>query len=171
MPNIEYPPQRSTPNRASLCNANIMQTIPSLFRRIYDTPACIAIIPSLAVIIDYTLTFFLAGNTGMILQWEASPLVRFAVAHDSMTIYLLAIVVFYYAAAYAILHILRPTGYYGYGVGLVLLVSLTHVLGGLSWQVKTAWYSNSIAALSIVSVIIAICIFGYALLRQARSSA
>ena len=86
-----------------------MQIIPALFRRIYDTPACVALIPSLAVIIDYTLTFFLAADTGMILQWEASPLVRFAVAHNIMAVYLLAIVLFYYGAAYAVLRILRPT--------------------------------------------------------------
>ncbi|MGA9620480.1 hypothetical protein [Methanoregula sp.] len=147
-----------------------MQTIPDLFRRIYTTPACIAIIPSIAVIIDYSLTFFLAENTGMILQWEASPLVRFAVAHNSMALYLVAIVVFYYGAAYAVLHILRTTQYYRYGVALVLLVSLTHVLGGLSWQFKTAWYSNSIVVLSFLSVLIAICLFGYTFFRQVHSS-
>ena len=93
-----------------------MQIIPDLFRRIYNTPGCVAIIPSIAVIIDYTLTFFLAGNTGMILQWEASPLVRFAVAHNILAIYLIAIVVFYYAAAYAVLRILQSTQYYRFGV-------------------------------------------------------
>lgn len=167
---ILYPPQRSTPGRASLRDATKMQTIPDLFRRIYTTPACIAIIPSIAVIIDYSLTFFLAENTGMILQWEASPLVRFAVAHNSMALYLVAIVVFYYGAAYAVLHILRTTQYYRYGVALVLLVSLTHVLGGLSWQFKTAWYSNSIVVLSFLSVLIAICLFGYTFFRQVHSS-
>jgi hypothetical protein len=147
-----------------------MQTIPDLFRRIYNTPACVAIIPSIAVIIDYTLTFFLAGNTGMILQWEASPLVRFAVAHNILAIYLTSIVVFYYVAAYAVLLILRSTQYYRFGVALVLLVSLTHVLGGLSWQFKTAWYSNSIVVLSFSSVIIAVCLFGYTFIRQAHFS-
>jgi hypothetical protein len=88
-----------------------------------------------------------------------------------LAIYLLAIVVFYYVAAYAVLKILRPTGYYRFGVGLVLLVSLIHVLGGLSWQVKTGWYSTSIVALSFVSVIFAICLFGYTLFRQIHSSA
>src|SRR5208282_6648028 len=103
-------------------------------------------------------------------QWEASPLVRFAVAHNILAIYLTSIVVFYYVAAYAVLLILRSTSYYRYGVGLVLLVSLTHVLGGLSWQFKTAWYSNSIVALSFASVIIAICLFGYTFFRQVHSS-
>lgn len=147
-----------------------MQIIPDLFRRIYNTPACVAIIPSLSVIIDYILTFSLAGNTGMILQWEESPLVRFAVAHNIVILYLVAIVVFYYGAAYAVLHILRPTQYYGFGVALVLLVSLTHVLGGLSWLFKTAWYSNSIIVLSFSSVIIAVSLFGYTFLRQVHPS-
>jgi hypothetical protein len=147
-----------------------MQTIRALAQRIYCAPAYIAVIPPLAVSTDYALTFFLAGNTGMILQWETSPLVRFAVAHNSMALYFLALIIFYYAAAYAVLRILHTTAYYRFGVGLVLLVSLIHVLGGLSWQVKAAWYSNSIAALSFLSVIIAICLFGYSFLRQARSS-
>ena len=79
----------------------------SMIRRAY-----VALIPSLAVILDYSLTFFLAENTGMILQWEASPLVRFAVAHNIIAVYLVAIVLFYYGAAYAVLRILRPTRYY-----------------------------------------------------------
>jgi hypothetical protein len=147
-----------------------MQTIPDLFRRIYTTPAYIALIPSIAVIIDYTLTFFLAENTGMILQWEASPLVRFAVAHNSVAIYIMAIVIFYYSTAYVVLHILQSTQFYRYGVALVLLVSIIHILGGLSWQFKTAWYSNSIFVLSFLSVLIAICLFGYTFFRQIHSS-
>jgi len=148
-----------------------MQTIKALARRICDAPAYIAVIPPLAVSFDYALTFFLAGNTGMILQWEASPLVRFAVAHNSMTLYFLGLVVFYYAAAYAVLSILHTSAYYRYGVGLILLVSLIHVLGGLSWLVKSAWYSNGIAALSFLTVAIAICLFGYSFLHQAHSAA
>jgi hypothetical protein len=147
-----------------------MQIIPILFRRIYDTPAYVAIIPSLAVILDYSFTFFLAENTGMILQWEASPLVRFAVAHNIMAVYLVAIVLFYYGAAYAVLRMLRPTWYYPYGVGLVLLVSVTHVLGGLSWQFRNMWYSEGIFALSFLSIIIAVCLFGYAFIRQEHLS-
>jgi hypothetical protein len=147
-----------------------MQTIPALFRRFYDAPVYVAIVPSLAVIIDYTLTFFLAADTGMILQWEASPLVRIALAHNIMAIYLFAIVLFYYGAAYAVLRILQPTCYYPYGVALVLLVSVIHVLGGLSWQFRNVWYSDSVLILSFSSVIIAFCLFGYSLIRQKHSS-
>ena len=146
-----------------------MQTIPTLLKHIYHTPACIAIIPSLAVIIDYSLTFFLAGSTRMILQWEASPLVRFAVEHNILGIYLAGIVLFYYGASYTVLHILRSTRYYPFGVGLVCMVSIVHVLGGLSWQLRAAWYSNSIIALSFSAVVVALCVFGYSILHQARS--
>ena len=132
--------------------------------------ACVAIVPSMAVIIDYSLTSFLAANTGMILQWEASPLVRFAVAHNILAIYMLALILFYYGAAYAVLRILRPTRYYPYGVALVLLVSITHVLGGLSWQFRTAWYSDIVLTLSFLAIIIAFCLFGYTLIRKERLS-
>ncbi|HVP97022.1 hypothetical protein [Methanoregula sp.] len=146
-----------------------MQTIPTLLKRIYHTPACIALIPPLAVIIDYSLTFFLAGSNQMILQWEASLLVRYAVAHNILDIYLIGIILFYYGASYAVLHILKQTRYYAFGVGLIGMVSIIHVLGGLSWQMKTAWYSNCIMSLSFLSVIIALCLFGYSVVRQARS--
>jgi len=145
-----------------------MRIIPTLFRRIYDTPACIALIPSLAVIIDYTLTFFLASNTELVLQWEASPFVRFAVAHNIMAFYLPAIVAFYFCAAFAVLRILHPTRFYEYGVVLVLLLSVTHVLGGLSWYFRDAWYSEGIMVLSVGSVIFAFCLFGYSLIHQKR---
>jgi hypothetical protein len=153
---------------ASLRDVIIMRIIPPLFRRIYDTPACIALIPSLAVIIDYTLTFFLASDTSMVLQWEASPIVRFAVAHNIMAFYLPAIAIFYFCAAFAILAILHPTRFYRYSVVLVLLVSVTHVLGGLSWYFRVSWYSNGIMILSAGSVIFAFCLFGYSLIHQKR---
>ena len=146
-----------------------MQTLTSLLRRIYDTPACLALVPPLAVIIDYSLTFFLAGSTRMILRWEASPLVRFAVAHDLMALYLAGIVLFYYGASFAVLRILQPSGYYVFGAGLVILVGIIHVLGGLSWLMKTAWYSDSILALSVLAIITALCLFGYSLLHQEYS--
>ena len=155
---------------ASLRDAIIMRIIPPLFRRIYNTPACIALIPSLAVIIDYTLTFFLASDTGMVLQWEASPFVRFAVAHNIMAFYLPAIVIFYFCAVFAILGILRPTRFYRYSVVLVLLVSVTHILGGLSWYFRVSWYSESIMVLTVGSIIFAFCLFGYSLIHQKRLS-
>jgi len=145
-----------------------MQTLPTLLKRIYNTPAYIALIPPLAVMIDYSLTFLLAGSDQTILQWESSPLVRFAVADHILGIYLIGIILFYYGASYAVLAILMPTRYYLFGVGIIGMVSIIHVLGGLSWVMKTAWYSNGILVLSFLSVIIALCLFGYSVVRQTR---
>jgi hypothetical protein len=105
----------------------------------------------------------------MILRWEASPFVRFAVANNIMLLYLAAIILFYYLAAYGVLHVLESTPYYRFGFALILLVSITHVLGGLSWQFRTVWYSNAIVALSFASIIIAILLFGYALITHHKS--
>jgi len=147
-----------------------MQTFPALLRQIYEKPAYIAVLPSLAALIDYSLTFFLAGNNSMILHWEASPLVRFAVANNIVILYLLTISIFYFITSYLVLRILKSTRYYSFGAGLIGFVSVIHVLGGLSWQFKNAWYSNGIVTLSFVSIIIALSFFGYVYLRQERSS-
>ena len=101
---------------------------------VYYDPRLAALIPVLAVIFDYTLTLMLSRGQEEILAWEASPLVRFAVANNLMPLYTLALMGFYYAAAYAVLRLLYGSELYGYGVGLVGLVSLTHLLGGLSWS-------------------------------------
>ena len=87
-----------------------------------------------------------------------------------MAFYLPAIVIFYFCAAFAILAILRPTRFYRYSVVLVLLVSVTHVLGGLSWYFRVAWYSDGIMILSAGSIIFAFCLFGYSLIHQKRLS-
>ena len=139
--------------------------------RICDAPPVIALLPAVAVIIDYVLTLSLSSGPAMILQWEASPLVRFAVAHNLMALYLPAIIIFYYCAAYAVLHILHSTPYYRYGILLVVLVSLTHVLGGLSWQFKNSWYSNTVIMISVLSVVISIGLFGYCIIRQKCATA
>ena len=101
--------------------------------KLYDNYKFIALAPAIAVIIDYALTFYLSGDTSMITTWEASPFVRFAVIHNLMAPYLLAIVLFYYSASYAVLRILHNTDYYRFGVLLILTLSMMHVFGGLSW--------------------------------------
>jgi hypothetical protein len=142
------------------------QTFTSLIKTVYHTPALAGLVPAAAVSIDYALTFSLASGTSMILRWEASPFVRFAVANNAMLLYLTAIILFYYLAAYGVLHVLESTPYYRFGFALILLVSITHVLGGLSWQFRTAWYSNAIVVLSFTSILIAIILFGYTLITH-----
>lgn len=147
-----------------------MQNIPHLLRYIYNTPVFIALIPAIAVISDYTFTILWSSGQAMLLQWEASPLVRFAVAHNIFVPYLLAIAGFYIVAAYAVLQALHPTKYYSIGVSLVLMVSLTHFLGGMSWLIRESWYSYTVIALSFLPVIVAVLLFGHCFTGQKLSA-
>ena len=99
--------------------------------KIYDNYKFIALTPVFAVIIDYSLTFYLAGDTSMITSWEASPFVRFAVIHNLMVPYLIAIAFFYYGASYAVLKILHNSDYYKFGVLLILTAEYHPCLRGL----------------------------------------
>lgn len=126
----------------------------------------LAVIPASAVIIDYILTFLLAGSEGMILQWEASPLVRYALLHNLMIFYMVAIVLFYYLAALLVLVSLEHTPVYRIGVVLILMISITHMLGGMSWYFRNSLYSYSVMALSYITIIIAFLALGYAIIRE-----
>lgn len=133
---------------------------------LYHDPRIIALIPVLAVIIDYSLTFLLAGSTEMILVAEASPLVRFAVAQGLMPLYVTVLVLFYYGASYFVLRLLAGGDLYPLGVALIMLMGITHLLGGLSWYILNPLYSDTVVGLSFMSIIIAIVIFGYAVARR-----
>jgi len=133
---------------------------------IYRNYKAVPLILSAAVVIDYALTFYLAGSIERILKYEYSPTLVYAVEHDIVIPYLMFTVFFYYAAGYTVLKYLRDSGIYYIGVAIVLLMSVTHVLGGLSWYVLSASYSNAVLALSLTSVVITITVFGYEILRQ-----
>jgi hypothetical protein len=146
-----------------------MQLKSEIMQKLYDNYKIIALAPAIAVIIDYALTFYLAGDTSMITTWEASPFVRFAVINNLMVPYLIAIVLFYYGASYAVLRILHATEYYRFGVLLILTLSITHVFGGLSWLFRNTLYSNGVFILSSLSVVIAVILFGISLLHERRT--
>jgi hypothetical protein len=135
-------------------------------RKLYGDYRLIALLPALAVIIDYTLTFYLAGDTSMITSWEASPFVRFAVINNVMAVYLIAIVLFYYGASYAVLKILSGTDYYTFGFLLIITMSITHVVGGMSWYFRNALYSNGVFIMSLFSIVIAFVAFGFSLIHE-----
>jgi hypothetical protein len=134
--------------------------------KLYNDYRLVALFPALAVIIDYALTFFLAGDTSMIISWEASPFVRFAVTHNLMAVYLIAIVLFYYGASYAVLRIFSGTEYYRFGFLLILILSITHIIGGMSWYFRNAMYSNGVFVMSILSIVIAFVVFGFSLIHE-----
>ncbi len=121
-----------------------------LAKKFYHDYRLIAALPAICVIIDYALTFFLAGDTSMITSWEASPFVRFAVINNLMIPYLIAIVLFYYGASYAVLRILSGTEFYKFGV----------------IHFRNAMYSNSVMILSMLSIVVAFIVFGFSLVRE-----
>jgi hypothetical protein len=143
-----------------------MELKSEIIRKIYSNYKIIAMAPAIAVILDYALTFYLAGDTSMITTWEASPFVRFAVINNMMAIYLVGIVLFYYGASYAVLRIFNGTSYYRFGVFLIVILSITHVVGGMSWYFRNALYSNGVVILSLSSIVIAFILFGFSLLNE-----
>jgi len=145
-----------------------MEIKTGLVRKFYYNYKIIALLPVIAVIIDYTLTFFFAGDSSMILSWEASPFIRFALIHNIMAAYLIAIILFYYLCSYAVLRILDGTDYYLFGVLLITILSITHVIGGMSWYFRNMFYSNGVFILSLFSIVIAIIIFSFSLLRERK---
>ncbi len=119
------------------------------------------------VIIDYSLTFYFAGSIETVLQYEFSPTLTYAIRHDMVIPYLVFTIFFYYTAAYIVLKFLIDSDIYYVGVAIILLMSITHVMGGLSWYVLNVYYSNAVIVLSLVSVVITITVFGYEIFRQA----
>jgi hypothetical protein len=142
-----------------------------LGQKIYHDYRIVAFLPAVCVILDYAMTFFFAGDTSMITSWEASPFVRYAVIHDLMVPYLAGIVLFYYIASYAVLRILAGSVYYRFGVLLIAILSITHVVGGMSWYFRNAMYSNGVMLMSLASIIIAFLIFGFSLLNEGSKGA
>jgi len=143
-----------------------MQSENGLFNKIYRNYYLVAAFPVIAVLIDYTLTFYLAGDTSMIISWEASPFVRFAVIHNIMALYLAGIILFYYGASLAVLRIFSNTEYYKFGFILITVLSVTHVIGGMSWYFKNSLYSNGVVMMSFLSIVIAFILFGLSLMKE-----
>ena len=142
-----------------------------LGEKLYRDYRLIAALPAVCVILDYAMTFFFAEDTTMITSWEASPFVRYAVINDIMVPYLIGIVLFYWIGSYAVLRVLAGTEYYKFGVILIVTMSITHVIGGMSWYFRNAMYSNGVIILSAISIVIAFLIFGFSLLRESGKRA
>ena len=134
---------------------------------IYTNYRVIPFFLCISVAIDYTLTLYLAGSREAIQRYEFSPLLRYAVEHDLVSVYLVFTIFFYYISAYIVLKFLKDEPIYSAGVALILLLSITHLLGGLSWVFRNAWYSNMVMALSLASIALAIASFGYVILQRA----
>ena len=143
-----------------------MQQISQNLQSIYRNYKAVPLVLSAAVVIDYALTFYLAGGLERILKYEYSPTLVYAIEHNIVIPYLMFTVFFYYAAGYIVLKYLMDSRIYYIGVFIILLMSITHVLGGLSWYVLNVHYSNTVLALSLTSVVVTIAVFGYEVVRQ-----
>lgn len=144
-----------------------MQQISQNLQSIYRNYRILPLILCAGVIIDYSLTFYFAGSIETVLRYEFSPTLTYALRHDMVIPYLVFTVFFYYTAAYIVLKFLIDSDIYYVGVAIILLMSITHVMGGLSWYVLNVYYSNAVIVLSLVSVVITITVFGYEIFRQA----
>jgi len=136
------------------------------FKNIIKNRYFIPLIPVFAVLIDYSLTFSLADNKAMILAWEASPLLKFATANGLIYLYIAGIMLFYYFGTLLVLKLLEKSNVYPVAVGLIVALSATHILGGLSWYFRNPLYSNTIYGVSILSIVVAIALFGYVAIRH-----
>lgn len=145
-----------------------MHALSQNLQSIYHNCKLIPLSLCLGVITDYLLTFHFAGSTEAILKYEFSPTLLFAVRHDIVIPYLVAMIFFYYIAGYFVLSLLADSEIYFVGVAIVLLISITHVLGGFSWYIKNTWYSNTVIALSIISVLTTLMAFGYEVFKKAH---
>ena len=134
---------------------------------IYANYRVIPLFLCISIAIDYTLTLYLAGSREAIQRYEFSPLLRYAMEHNLVIIYLVFTIFFYYISAYIVLKLIKDEPVYSAGVALILLLSITHLLGGLSWVFRNAWYSNMVLALSLASIALAIASFGYVILQRA----
>ncbi len=146
---------------------NPMQRISHGLQSIYHNYKVVPLVLCAAVAIDYALTFYFAGSIEMILKYEHSPLLTHAIRHDIVIPYLVFTMFFYYAVGYIVLKLLTASEMYYIGVAVILLTSIVHVLGGMSWYVMSPSYSNMVLALSLISVMFTIAVFGYEILKRA----
>jgi len=126
---------------------------------------------AISAIIDYSTTIWFAGTKENLVQNEFSPLLVYAVNNDMLVPYLLLTVIFYFAGSYLVLRLLSQDEKLFYPASAILiLISLAHTLGGLSWYFKSEAYSNAILAISVITIIMAIFLSGWSILQKRNVS-
>ena len=123
---------------------------------LYNNIRFLAIFPALSVIADYTLTFVFAHGLDEILRYEFSPIARTAAVHGLVPLVVAGIAVSYYLLSYLALRTLWGTCVYPFTVAILAVVSITHVMGGLSWLVRVPFCSNMVQGLSIMAFVLAV---------------
>ncbi|APH39745.1 hypothetical protein BHR79_09815 [Methanohalophilus halophilus] len=147
----------------------MQQTFPNL-QSIYHNYKLLPLILSFAVLIDYFFTFYFAPDLSTIMKYEYSPTLLFALRNDIFIPYMMATFTFYYIGGYLILKNLEDSEIYSIGVYILLMMSLTHILGGLSWYVLNPIYSNMVFTMSRISIVVAIGAFIHTLITNPNST-
>jgi len=130
----------------------------------------VALVPAVAVLFDYSMTLHFSGSAEALLALEYSPLMRFAVAHGVVPLYLLFMMAAYFAASAVVIRIFRGTALLPFGYAVILLVGINHVLGGLSWFVRNSLYSSLVISLSYGPLILGVAALAYLLLFPQASA-
>lgn len=123
---------------------------------IYRNIPLLALFPALSVIADYTLTFAFAHSLEEILRYEFSPIARAAAVYDLVPLMVVGIALSYYFLSYLALRALCDTSVYPFAFSVLAVVSITHVMGGLSWLVRAPFYSNIVQGLSVMAFVLAV---------------
>src|SRR5574341_1499102 len=126
---------------------------------------------AISAIIDYSFTIWLADSKDNLIRNEFSPLLVYAVRHDLLIPYVFFIVIFYFSASCLVLKLLSQDEKLFYSASAIfILISLAHTFGGLSWYFKSEAYSNSILAISAITVMMAVFLSGWSVLQQRNAS-
>ncbi len=126
---------------------------------------------AVSAVIDYSFTIWLAGTKENLIQNEFSPLLVYAVSNDLLVPYFLFTVLFYFSGSYLALKLLSQDEKLFYSASAILvLISLAHTFGGLSWYFKSEAYSNTILAISAVTIMMAIFLSGWSILQKRNVS-
>ena len=123
---------------------------------IYNNIRVLAMFPALSVIADYTLTFVFAHGLDEILRYEFSPIVQVAAVSGHATLLMMSIAVSYFILSYLALWTLGDTCIYPFIVTILVVVSITHVMGGFSWLVRVPLYSHMVLGLSVMAFVLAV---------------
>ncbi|VVB87009.1 Uncharacterised protein [uncultured archaeon] len=122
---------------------------------------------ALSAIIDYSTTIWFSGTREYLIQNEFSPLLVYAVKNDIIIPYLVFTVIFYFSVSYIALKLLSHDEKLFYPASAILvLISLAHTFGGLSWYFKSEAYSSTILAISAVTIMMAIFLSGWSILQK-----
>jgi hypothetical protein len=139
-------------------------------KQVYYDEKILSMLLCIAIIIDYSLTFYFAGSIDTVSKYDFSPFLRNAIESNLLIPYLTVMIAFYYMTSITALKILKGHDVYLAGVSVISMIAITHVCGGLSWLMLNAYYSYIVLGIMAFTIAIALTSFGYTAYRQVKIS-